>query len=80
MRNDSIAMEAFRTSEAGLINGDASISMAVLERVVFDYVSPGELSPPPSILNPESLEVAIDRQGYRVWELKPSADSVTVST
>lgn len=71
MRNDPTAMEAFRASETGLIDADASISMAVLERVVWDYVSPGELSPPPAILNPESLEAAIDRQGYKVWEYKP---------
>ena len=48
--------------------------MVVVERVVFDYVTPGEMSPPPSILNSESLEVAIDRQGYRPWEL-PNPES-----
>lgn len=69
LRADRESLDAFRASEADVIDAAGSISMVVVERVVFDYVTPGEMSPPPSILNPDSLEAAIDRQGYRPWEL-----------
>ena len=69
LRKNRESLDAFRASEADVIDAAGSISMAVVERVVFDYVTPGEMSPPPSILNPDSLEAAIDRQGYRPWEL-----------
>ena len=75
LRADRESLHAFRASEAGVIDAPGSISMVVVERVVFDYVTPGEMSPPPSILNPDSLEAAIDRQGYRPWEL-PNPESV----
>jgi len=75
LRSDSRALDAIRSSDAGLIDASGSISMVVNERVVWDFVNTGELSPKPSILNPDSLEAAIDRQGYQPWELKrPVAD------
>ncbi len=70
---DPRALDAIRSSEAGLIDADGSIAMVVKERVVWDFVTPGELSPRPAILNPASLEAAIDRQGYEPWELEPHA-------
>jgi hypothetical protein len=76
LREDRTSLDAFRFSEAGVIDAADSISMVVVERVVWDYVTQGEMSPPPSILNPNSLEAAIDRQGYRPWEL-PSPVMVT---
>jgi hypothetical protein len=72
MRTDTIARDAIRTSENGLIDAEESISMVVHERVVFDFVTPGESNPLPAILNPDSLEAAIDRQGYKTWELNPT--------
>jgi hypothetical protein len=76
LRTDAHALDAIRSTEAGLIDAGASISMVVNERVVWDYVTAGELSPSPSILNPNSLEAAIDRQGYQPWELKPRGAKV----
>jgi hypothetical protein len=60
--------DAFRTSEAGVIDRAGSISMVVVERVVWDFVTAGETCPAAAILNPGSLEAQIDRQGYRPWE------------
>jgi hypothetical protein len=71
LRSDPQALDAIRSSEKGLIDAESSISMVVHERVVFDFVTPGESNPLPAIFNPESLEAAIDRQGYRPWEYKP---------
>ena len=38
--------------------------MVVNERVVWDFVTPGETTPRPAVLDPETLEAYIDRQGY----------------
>lgn len=70
LRDDSRPFNAIRSTESGLIDASASISMVVSERVVWDFVTTEELSPRPAILNPDSLEAAIDRQGYQPWELK----------
>lgn len=72
LRKDPRALEAIRSSESGLIDAGGSAAMVVNERVVWDFVTPGELSPSPSISNAASLEAAIDRQGYQPWELKSS--------
>jgi EthD domain len=74
LRTDPRTLDAIRSTEAGLIDVGGSISMMVKERVVWDFVTAGELSPSPSILNPNSLEAAIDRQGYQPWELKPRVE------
>jgi hypothetical protein len=71
LRTDPQAFEAIRASDAGLVDAEGSISMVVHERVVFDFVNAGELSPPPAIFNPDSLEAAIGRQGYHPWIYKP---------
>jgi hypothetical protein len=76
LRTDPRALDAIRSTESGLIDADGSISMVVNERVVWDFVTTAELSPRPAILTPDSLEAAIDRQGYRPWELKPRAAEV----
>jgi hypothetical protein len=76
LRTDPQAFEAIRSSDAGLIDAEGSISMVVHERVVFDFVTPGELSPPPAIFNPDSLEAAIDRQGHQPWILQRTAEAL----
>ena len=57
----AIRPSADRLADAG------SFSMVAKERVVYDYVTPGHLSPPPAVLDPSSLEAALDRQGYLDW-------------
>jgi hypothetical protein len=66
-RRNQKTLDAIRSTESGLIDAAGSISMVVKERVVWDFVSPGEKSPAPAISNPNSLETAVDRQGYKPW-------------
>lgn len=73
LRRDKAAGEAMRSSEAGVIDPAGSISMVVNERVVWDFVTPGEECPLPAISDPNSLEARIDRQGYKPWELAKAA-------
>jgi hypothetical protein len=53
-------------SYAGFV-GDGSYSMVTTERVVFDFVTPGHVSPPPAVLQEGTLEAAVDAQGYYGW-------------
>ena len=64
LRKDAAVYNAIRASEAAVVDAAASISMVVKERVVFDFVTPGEITSKPAILDPNSLEAAIYRQGY----------------
>jgi hypothetical protein len=69
-RKDQNVLDAIRSTEPGLIDAAGSISMVVKERVVWDFVTPGEKCPAAAISNPDSLEATIDRQGYKPWLLK----------
>jgi hypothetical protein len=74
LRADTVPQNAVRSSEIGMIDAAGSISMVVNERVVWDFVTPGEKSPAPTISDPKSLESHIDRQGYTPWLLqRPSS-------
>ena len=54
----------------GLAGGSAgSFSLVTTERVVYDYTRGAESSPAPAVLDPDSLEAAIDGQGYRGWNV-----------
>lgn len=73
-RNPTIA-DTVRNGTAGFVDPNGSFSMVTTERVVYDFVTPGEISPPPAILNPDSLEARAVAQGYRDWAIpKPAAD------
>lgn len=48
---------------------EQSFSMVVTERVVFDFVTPGHVSPQPGVLDPASLAAAVDAQGYSGWNV-----------
>jgi hypothetical protein len=79
LRCDPGIYESLRASERSFVDDEGSISMVVNERVVWDFVTPGELSPPPAILNPNSLEAAIDRQGYTGFD-QPSTVAKAAKT
>jgi hypothetical protein len=36
---------------------------------VFDFVTPGHVSPQPGVLDPASLEAAVDAQGCSGWNV-----------
>ena len=46
-----------------------SFSLVMTERVVYDYTRGAESSPAPAVLDPGSLEAAIDGQEYRGWNV-----------
>jgi hypothetical protein len=64
LRQDAHLFDAIRSSEEAGVEFNGSIAMVVNERVVWDFVTPGETTPYPAILDPASLESRIDRQGY----------------
>ena len=56
--------------------------MVTTERVVFDFVTPGHISPQPAVLAEGTLESLVDAQGYTGWwmpgwEKRTSKSSVT---
>ena len=57
---------ALLESYAGFAD-DQTYSMVTTERVVFDWVTPGHISPQPAVLQQGTLEAAIDAQGYSGW-------------
>lgn len=51
--------ESIRSSFSGFVDIGNSYSMFVNERVVFDFVTPGEMTPRPAIADPNSLEAVV---------------------
>ena len=51
------------------IDSAGTFSMVTTERVVYDYTRGGESSPTPAVLDPTSLEAAVDRQRYQGWNV-----------
>ena len=76
IRRDTEVYDAILGSERHFVQAEGSISMVVNERVVWDFVTLNELSPQPAILNPASLEAAIDRQGYVFFDKPAPVDSL----
>ena len=68
-REDKTLVDLIRTHMAPLIDESDTFSMVTTERLVFDFVTPKEMSPAPAILSPDSLEARIDTQGYRGWNI-----------
>jgi hypothetical protein len=63
---DGRRREALLESYAGFVD-DRTYSMVTTERVVFDFVTPGHISPQPAVLAEGSLESLVDTQGYTDW-------------
>lgn len=72
LRRDPRINDAIRASEAGFVAPAKSFSMVTTERVIYDYTLGDKSSPPPAVLNPDSLEAAIYRQGLRDWNIPPA--------
>ncbi len=79
LRQDPAILGAVRDSEAGLVDTSCSFSMVTTERVIYDYTRGTDSSPLPAILNPDSLEAAIFRQGLNGWNLPPATGAKHVS-
>jgi len=63
------AVRAAVLGEASCIDPAGSFAMVVTERVVYDYTLSAESSPRPAVLDPESLEAAVDAQKYAGWNV-----------
>ena len=62
LRRDPAIYDALRASYATFVDDDDTFSMVTTERIVYDYVTPGHVSPMAAVLDPKSLEAAVDRQ------------------
>ena len=69
LRGDAALCAAVRDGMAEFVDLEHSFSMVTTERVVYDFVTPSEMSPPPAVLNPDSLEAKVVGQGYRDWNI-----------
>ena len=50
-----------------VVDPGGSFSMVTTERVIYDYTRGTDSSPQPAVLDPGSLEAAVDAQGYQGW-------------
>ncbi len=69
LRREPALYEALRSGYAGFVDGKDTFSMVTTERIVYDFVTPGHISPRAAVLDPDSLEAAVDRQGYFGWNV-----------
>jgi EthD domain len=75
LRRDPSVLASISTAAAPIIDPAGSFSMVTTERVVFDFATPGEISPPAAIRNPDSLEARAVAQGWKDWNVpKPPSD------
>lgn len=65
-------LNAIRESDRRIAQEEGSFSMVTTERVVWDYVSPGTSTPLAAVLQPGTLEAAVDAQGYSSWNIPPT--------
>lgn len=57
--SDRAIRDVLRSSYEDFMDIEASHSLFMVERVVFDFVTPGERMPPPAIFDPASLEARV---------------------
>jgi hypothetical protein len=64
--------ELYKRLQAGyqeFVADDDTFSMVTTERVVYDFITPGHISPKASVLLPGTLEHLVDKQGYKGWNV-----------
>ena len=69
LRKDPALYDALRAGYDTFVADDDTFSMVTTERVIYDYITPGHISPKASVLTPGTLERAVDRQGYTGWNI-----------
>jgi hypothetical protein len=69
LSNDPELHHALRGSYETFVAGDDTFSMVTTERVVYDFITPGHISPRASVLVPGTLEYNVDKQGYTGWNV-----------
>jgi len=63
--------DALKASLTKFVDVQKSYSLFANERVVFDFVTPGEMSPPPAVLQQGSLEAKVFKSGRPFHEPRP---------
>jgi len=69
LRLDPVLYAKLRASYAGFVDEEDTFAMVTTERVIHDYITPDHISPQAAVLDPNSLEAAVDRQGYGGWNI-----------
>jgi len=69
LRRDPTLCGALRAGYDDFVERDGTFSMVTTERVVYDFITPGHISPRASVLIPGTLEHNVDRQGYKGWNV-----------
>ena len=69
LRRDPVLHRALRESYDGFVDPDDTFAMVTTERVVYDFITPGHISPKASVLIPGTLEHQVDKQGYTGWNV-----------
>jgi hypothetical protein len=78
--SDSGLRAIVRESLAQFVDIEKSYSMLANERVVIDFVTPGEITPTPAVLNADSLEANVFKSGRPYHEPKLSETSNSNAT
>ena len=69
LRENEATYSKVQAAIDGLVDPNGTFSMVTTERIVFDFITQGEQSPPPSIHDASSLEAHVDQQGYADWNI-----------
>jgi hypothetical protein len=69
LRRDPTLYDALRASYDSFVADDDTFSMVTTERVIYDFITPGHISPKASVLVPGTLEYQVDKQGYTGWNV-----------
>jgi hypothetical protein len=69
LRRDPALYRALRGSYETFVDEDDTFSMVTTERVIYDFITPGRISPKASVLVPGTLEAEVDKQGYNGWNV-----------
>jgi len=69
--SDQALRQAFRASLETFVDVERSYSLLANERVVIDFVTPGEMTPQPAVLDESSLEAKLFSTGRPYHEPRP---------
>jgi hypothetical protein len=69
LRSDPSLYPTLRDSYETFVDPEDTFSMVTTERVIYDFITPGHLSPKASVLVPGTLEYEVDNQGYSGWNV-----------
>jgi hypothetical protein len=69
LRKDPALHATLRAGYETFVADDDTFSMVTTERVIYDFITPGHVSPKASVLIPGTLEYEVDKQGYTGWNV-----------